>query len=102
MQEKYTGFDIYVPATSSKVYESSIKLGTDIAAQIKPDYTMAPELKQRSGGILVLDNASVPSVLIECGYIENQNDIKYLMDNNSQEKIARDILKGIRKYSQQN
>lgn len=102
MQEKYTGFDIYVPATSSKVYESSIKLGTDIAAQLKPDYTMAAELKQRSGGILVLDNASVPSVLIECGYIENQNDIKYLMDNANQEKIARDILEGIRKYSQQN
>lgn len=101
MQEKYTGFDIYIPATSTKVYESSIKLGTDIAAQIKPNYTMAPELKQRSGGILVLDNASVPSILIECGYIDNRYDIKYLMDNDSQEKIAQYILEGIRKYSQQ-
>ena len=99
MQEEFSGFDIYVPGNSSKVYGGSVKLASSIADYIKPDYTMAHELKQRTGGVLVLDNASVPSILIECGYMDNKTDLAYLQDEKNQEKIARDILEGIQKYA---
>ena len=102
LQYHKSGFDIYVPRNSSKVYEGSVKLGSVLAQYIKPDYTIAPELKQRDKQILVLDNATVPAVLIECGYMDNASDLKYLMDDKNQEKIARDILEGIRKYADQN
>ena len=102
LQETYSGFDIYLPDNSSKVYGSSVKLGSIIAENIKPDYTIAPELKQGRGRILVLDNASVPSILIECGYMDNKADLAYLQDEKNQEKIARDILEGIQKYGRSN
>lgn len=76
-------------------------MGSIISQFIKPDYTIATELKHRNESILVLDNATVPAVLIECGYMNNKSDLKYLVDDKNQEKIARDILEGIRKYANQ-
>jgi TonB family protein len=102
LQNKYSGFQIYVPDNSSKVFGGSIKLASVIADYIKPDYAIDKELKQRKGPILVLNNATVPAILIECGYMDNESDLKYLQDEKNQEKIARDILEGIRKYSTQN
>ena len=49
--------------------------------------------------IYILRNATVPALLVECGYMDNPSDLKYLQDEKNQEKIARDILEGIRKYS---
>jgi TonB family protein len=43
----------------------------------------------------------VPAILIECGYMDNKSDLAYLLDDKNQEKIARDILEGIRKYNLQ-
>jgi N-acetylmuramoyl-L-alanine amidase len=102
LQKRYSGFQIYVPDNSSKVFGGSIKLASVIADYIKPDYAIDEKLKQRKAPILVLDNATVPAILIECGYLDNESDLKYLRDENNQEKIARDILEGIRKYSMQN
>jgi len=100
-QEKYSGFDIYIPSIENKVHEGSVKLASIITDYIKPDYKIASELKERKGVIQVLDNATVPSILIECGYMDNNSDLAYLQDEKNQEKIARDILEGIRKYAAQ-
>jgi N-acetylmuramoyl-L-alanine amidase len=100
-QNKYSGFEIYVSKSDNKFYKGSVKLASVITENIKPDYTIAPELKQRSERIRVLDNATVPAILIECGYMDNQSDLAYLVDEKNQEKIARDILEGIRKYGEQ-
>jgi len=104
VQTAKTGFEIYVPLNSSEVYESSVKLGSIMTETIKSDYFVEPELKQTQGdggNILVLKKATVPAILIECGYMDNPMDLKYLQDERSLEKMARDILEGIRKYSLQ-
>ncbi len=101
-QTASSGFQIYIPGKSSNVYESSVKLGSVLTEVIKSDYTIEPELKQTrddGGNILILRKATVPAVLIECGYMDNPGDLKYLQDEKSQEKIARDILEAIKKYS---
>jgi TonB family protein len=100
-QHLYSGFEIYVPDSSHKSFVKSVQLASGIAEFIKPDYSIEPELKQRKGNIRVLDDATVPAILIECGYMDNPSDLKYLTDEMNQEKIARDILEGIRKYSRQ-
>jgi N-acetylmuramoyl-L-alanine amidase len=105
LQTTKSGFQIYIPKNSSAVYESSLKLGSLITEMIKPDYSIESELKQSTGdggNILILKNATVPAVLIECGYMDNPNDQKYLQDEKNQEKIARDILEGIKIYHSQN
>jgi N-acetylmuramoyl-L-alanine amidase len=101
MQTTSSGFQIYIPRNSSSVYEGSVKLGSVLTEVIKSDFIIEPELKQApgdGGNILILKKATVPAVLIECGYMDNPSDLKYLQDEKNQEKIARDILKGIREY----
>jgi hypothetical protein len=98
-QDKYSGFDIYVPKRDSKFYEGSVRLASSIAGFIKPDYVIAAELKEGKERIRVLDHSTVPAIVIECGYMDNTSDLAYLLDEKSQEKIARDILEGIKKYS---
>jgi TonB family protein len=100
-QKPGAGFVIYVPQTNNKFYTNSVKLGSIITNYIKTDYTIAPELVQNSTHIQVIDFNSVPAVLIECGFLDNQADVKFITDEKNQEKIARDILEGIRKYATQ-
>jgi len=104
-QTDKSGFQIWIPRSSSEVYVKSLKLGSVLTESIKPDYTIEPELKQPpgdGGNILILRKATVPAVLIECGYLDNPNDLKYLLDEKNQERIARDILEGIKKYNADN
>jgi N-acetylmuramoyl-L-alanine amidase len=102
IQTSRSGFQIYIPRSSSEVYEGSLKFGSAMTDVIKSDYTIEPELKQvpgDGGNIYILKSATVPALLIECGYMDNPSDLKYLQDEKNQERIARDILEGIRKYS---
>ena len=101
-QSTSSGFQIYIPRHTSNVYEGSVKLGSVLTEIIKSDYKIEPELKQvqdNGNAILILKKATVPAVLIECGYMDNPADLKYLQDEKNQEKIARDILEGIKMYS---
>lgn len=104
IQTSRSGFQIYIPRSSSEVYAGSLKLGSVMTESIKSDYSIEQELKQSQddgSNILVLKKATVPAILIECGYMDNPEDLKYLQDEKNQEKIARDILEGIRKYNLQ-
>jgi TonB family protein len=94
-----SGFEIYVPKNTSSVYPGSVKLGSSISGFISKDYSIAPELQQSKTGVLVLDKATVPAVMIECGFLDNKTDLDFITNSENQDKIARDILKGIRKYN---
>jgi TonB family protein len=100
-QNSRSGFEIYVPDQANKYHAGSVKLASSIADYIKPDYTIASELKEYAHKVRVLDQATVPAILIECGFIDNTSDLSWMQDPKNQEKIARDILEGIRKYSTQ-
>jgi len=100
-QDQQSGFEIFIPGATNKVHDNSVKLGSSIAEYIKPDYSIEAVLKTREKGVFILEHATVPAVLIMCGYLDNASDLKYLNDEKNQEKIAEDILKGIRNYLSQ-
>ncbi len=52
----------------------------------------------KQAGFFVLVGASMPSVLIETGFITNPADEKYLAGKKGQQKIAETILKAIQQY----
>lgn len=52
----------------------------------------------RQAGFIVLYQTTMPSVLIETGYISNQTEEKYLLSAKGQEFIAAAIFKAFRKY----
>jgi N-acetylmuramoyl-L-alanine amidase len=99
-QNEHRGFEIYVPRKTSIEYSNSIKLASAITENIKQDYPISIELKEQRTGVMVLDKATVPAILIECGYLDNESDLKYLQDDKNQENIARKILEGIKRYEE--
>ena len=52
----------------------------------------------KQAGFYVLVGASMPSVLIETGFLTNRKDAAYLQSENGQLKIAESILNAIKKY----
>jgi len=52
----------------------------------------------KQAGFYVLVGASMPSVLIETGFLTNPHDAAYLKSDNGQSKIAESVLASIQKY----
>lgn len=66
-------------------------------------YKTKQELKYRSqAGVWVLDQNTCPSVLLECGFINNTEDLAFITDKANQEKIARKILEAVVKFRSKN
>jgi N-acetylmuramoyl-L-alanine amidase len=66
-------------------------------------YTLATETNLESRGVMqagywVLLSASMPTVLVECGYLSNAKDEPYLKSAAGQQQIAKGIYKAIRLY----
>lgn len=57
-----------------------------------------PDRGLHQAGFYVLVGASMPSVLVELGYLSNENDVKVLKSTAGQKKLARAIFQGIKEY----
>ena len=54
--------------------------------------------KKLSNTIYMYKKLNVPGVLIECGFLSNDNERRLLQDNDYQNKLVESIVKGILKY----
>jgi N-acetylmuramoyl-L-alanine amidase len=52
----------------------------------------------KQAGFYVLVGASMPSVLVESGYLSNKKDAAYLTSNRGQEEIAEAIFNAVKKF----
>lgn len=52
-------------------------------------------IKDENGTIYLLENTSKPAVLIECGFISNEEEAKLLQNDEYQNKLAFSIFSGI-------
>jgi N-acetylmuramoyl-L-alanine amidase len=72
----------------------------------KVERNMSKVAKRRSRGVkqagfLVLHQTTMPSVLVETGFLTNQTDEKYLKTANGQQQIAASILKAFSEYKKE-
>lgn len=93
------GFSAYVYPENAH-YAESAKLGSALLDAVKGTYAADNSLHQPTQGVYLLRHTVMPSVLLECGYIDNPTDLAFIRDSQNQEKIARDILTAIRRYQQ--
>lgn len=75
----------------------SSRIAKNLLQTMSKEITMKSHA-HRSAGFAVLKSPSVPSVLVELGYISNSRDRKLLQNTNHQKKLARTLAKGIRRY----
>jgi len=93
-QSSKSGFDAYV--TNNGYNLPDVQLASSVLGELKKIYTTNGNIKQRgNASIYVIDEAKAPSLLLECGYINNPKDVSFITNESNQEKIAKAILKGI-------
>lgn len=96
-QEKSSGFEAYVSAKRND--DDGKQLAAAILENLSQIYSTEKNVRLRNeAGIYVLDKNYAPSLLLECGYINNKADLSFVSDKSNQEKIAHKILAAISNY----
>jgi N-acetylmuramoyl-L-alanine amidase len=94
---KQTLLDLSQTATS----DHSLKLGGAVLAELGQVNTLH-KARVEQAGFAVLKAPDVPSILVETAFISNPEEEKRLADQHYQEKLARAILAGIKRYFAKN
>lgn len=88
---------------NGKISESK-KLGDYIQSSIvkllQPENTRVN--KQATSGTYLLYNATIPAVLVECGFLSNKAELEKLKDTDYQNKMAFSIFCGINEFFSNN
>lgn len=95
--EKYCGLQVFY---SPKFSEESSKLAQSIqdtvTEHLQPDNER--QIKKCGTSVYLMYNAVKPAVLVECGFLSNQNESQLLKTEEYQKKIAFCVALGIRDY----
>ncbi|MEI7484691.1 MAG: N-acetylmuramoyl-L-alanine amidase [Ignavibacteriota bacterium] len=81
--------------------QSYLRYSNRFAKIIETEMIKGSKLPSRGvfqAGFWVLLSASMPSVLVECGYLSNTSDEAYLKSDKGQTEIAKSIFKAIRYF----
>ncbi len=84
-------------------HSAYMKYSEKFAELLHKEFDLNLKLKSRGvkqAGFYVLVGASMPSVLIEAGFISNKEDAKFLKSAEGQQQIARSIFSSIKTYRQ--
>lgn len=69
---------------------------SSVVSLLQPENTRT--VKQGTKSIYILKNATVPSVIIECGFLSNAEELKKLKDEKYQSRMAFSVFCGIIDY----
>jgi N-acetylmuramoyl-L-alanine amidase len=103
-EERYEGFDpkstesyILISITQSATQEGSLSFAQKVETQFKG---RAGRLSRgvKQAGFWVLWRTTMPSVLIETGFLSNGNEEQFLSSDNGQELIASGIYRAFKDY----
>lgn len=106
-QNNYDGFDVNDPQSQiifSLYQNAHLEQSIKLAALIENNFKS--QTKRRSRGVkqesfLVLYKTTMPSVLIEAGFLSNQQDEKYLNTAEGQASVASAVYQAFKAYKQQ-
>lgn len=103
-QEKYEGFDprssesyIIFEFMQDKNMQSSVSFARQIQKQFRQTGRIDKGVSQ--AGFLVLRKTSMPSVLVELGYINNRQEEQFLSSAEGQQAMARGIFNAFKTFS---
>jgi N-acetylmuramoyl-L-alanine amidase len=100
--ERYAKLEDNQLIVATLAQNSFVKFSQLFANELDKELDKSTTLKSRGvnqAGFIVLIGASMPSVLIETGFLSNTNDEKYLTSTKGQTAIAKGIAKAVLAYS---
>jgi N-acetylmuramoyl-L-alanine amidase len=102
--EKYKDFDMSTDAIIARQLQLSVFLDHSIvfATRLQEQFVKIGRSDRgvRQAGFLVLYRTTMPSVLIETGFLTNPDEEKFLADPVSQEKMAKSIFTAFEQYKE--
>lgn len=103
-KSNYSGFDPDAPESEivfslyqNAYLDNSIRLAERVQKQLE-DRASRKNRGVRQAGLIVLWNCTMPSILIETGFITNLEEEKFLMSEEGQNLIASAIFRSFRDY----
>ena len=93
---KYFGTQIFYSVNNPQSQELATKLKDSIVGLIQPENDR--EIKPSNEKIYLLHNAQIPAVIVECGFLSNEQEAKKLTNEKYQTDIAFSIYCGITDY----
>ncbi|MEE9431970.1 MAG: N-acetylmuramoyl-L-alanine amidase [Melioribacteraceae bacterium] len=85
----------------SMAHAANMRYSESFAEMLNTEWIKKVSIPSRGikqAGFYVLVGASMPSVLLEVGFLTNKEDVALLKSNSGQQKIAQSIFDGIFKY----
>lgn len=86
VSEKYSGLQVYYSPNVSESFDIAKGIQTYAKDLLQKDNDR--KVKKSNATIYVLDKATVPAVLVECGFLSNVAEEKKLCDENYRKDIA--------------
>jgi N-acetylmuramoyl-L-alanine amidase len=93
------GLEVFIPTKNPSYQKQSEIFGSALVRELSGAYTVLPNLGKHKTQIWVLDRNVCPSVMIECGYLNNKKDLAFISKEKNQKLIAEKILQAIEAYS---
>ena len=93
---KAHGSQIFYSPNNEYSPQLAESMRNSIVSMIQPDNER--ECKKAGKEIYLLKNTNNPAVIVECGFISNQNECKLLLDKSYQKKMALAVTTGFLDY----
>lgn len=88
---------VLLDLSQTATIQSSLEIGDAILGQLGRIKKLH-KAKVQQAGFLVLKSPDIPSVLVETAFITNPKEAKNLNSKQQQDKMARAIVRGVRRY----
>lgn len=86
------GIHVFYNASSNQ----SLELATIIQNEVNQQFKQNKQIKK--GDFYILNKTRIPGILIECGFLSNDEDRNNLLDEKYQDKLVNSFIKGMIQY----
>lgn len=95
-ESKYNGAQVFYSPNNSDSSRLARCIQQSIVSAIQPENTR--QIKESGSSIYLLYHSTVPSVLVECGFLSNPEETEKLKDENYRAQMANAVCAGIINY----
>lgn len=95
-ESKYHGTQIFFSPNNPKSKQLADSIKYSVKSLLQPDNER--ECKKADSGIYLLKNTNNPAVIVECGFISNEEECKNLLESQYQKQMAFSITAGFLSY----
>ena len=97
-QSKYNGAQVFYSPNDTRSSMLAECIQKSIVKDIQPENTR--QIKKSDSSIFLLYKATIPSVMVECGFLSNIEETEKLKTEEYRQRLAEAVCSGIIKYTQ--